>query len=212
MSDSRKALDLLSEFRCVVDSIYGVYLDSTRGFYLLKEQHNKEQQLAIKMLATTAPDLANIGYLDKQKAVYGRGAPNKPNSVILHTCSQAELRARNEERGANHKFIANMCLVAIYQYWEDRYRGAIASALGFEKKDVYSDVMGDIRLLRKSIIHRRAEAVKEVKKCKLLKWFNYGDQIFIDRNMFNELIDKIDEFIAKLTKEIELENCQESKQ
>lgn len=188
MSGKTKALELLAEFYSVVESIYGVYLDSVRGFHLVKTEHIKTQQWAIEMLKKTNPKLANIEYLDRQRMIYGKENPNKIGSVELHQCSQAELKIRNEEGGANHKFIANMCLVSIYQYWEDHYRKEIASVLGKDKNDIQSDIMGDIRLLRLSIIHHGALCKKDVEKCHLLKWFKKGDEIFIDKMKFEQAI------------------------
>lgn len=198
MTDRDKALELLYEFCSVVDSIYGVYLDSTRGFHLVKEQQTKLQQQAVQMLKVTQPELADIESLGKKAMHYSRGDPNKPESVIVHTCSQAELKVRNEKGGANHKFIANMCLVSIYQYWEDEYRGKIEQALGLEKNIVQSDTMGDIRWLRESIIHNKGVAKKKVEKSKVLKWFKKGAEIFIDNKMFEEMVYQIYMAIAEL--------------
>jgi hypothetical protein len=205
MADYEKALELLSEFYQAVDSIYGVYLDSTRGFYLVKKEHVAEQRWTIKMFEKTNPELANIEHLDMVPAMYGKGDPNKPGSVILHTCSQGELKARNEEGGANHRFIANMCLVSIYQYWEDHYRKQIATVLEKEKNDVESDIMGDIRRLRKSIIHHKGVALNEVRNCKVLRQFNEGDKIFIDKNIFEQVIHEIYAYINGLAREWDAE-------
>jgi len=202
MADSNKAINLLREFYDIVNSIYGVYLDSTRGFDLVKKQQIEVQQLAIQKLAKTHPAIASVDCLDKRKMIYSAGDPNKPDSVVLHACSQAELKARNEKGGHNCQFVANMCLVTIYQYWEDQYRGAIASAFEAEKNAIKSDIMGDIKHLRSSIIHNRAKAVKEVEKCKLLKWFKRGEQISISEDMFKELIRQIYEFIEGLAKKL----------
>ncbi|MHC4460641.1 MAG: hypothetical protein ACYS6W_03270 [Planctomycetota bacterium] len=191
MIDRDKALELLNEFGGIVNSIYGVYLDSMRGFCLLSETFIEEEKRAIKLLKINNPELANIEYLDKQKSYYGRGDPNKPGSVLLQVSTQAEQKARNEEGGANYKFIANMCLVSIYQYWEDEYRKKIEQALGLEENVVQSDIMGDIRWLRESIIHNKGVAKKKVEKSKVLKWFKKGAEIFIDRNMFEEMVGQI---------------------
>lgn len=200
MADYEKALELLSEFYQAVDSIYGVYLHSTHGLCLLKKEYVATQRLTVKMLEKTNPKLANIEHLDTLPAMYGKGDPNKPGSVMLHTCSQGELKARNEEGGANHRFIANMCLVSIYQYWEDHYRKEIALALGQDKED--SDIMGDIRRLRKSIIHHKGVALREVRNCKILKQFNEGDQIFIDKKMFEQIIYEIYAYINGLARKL----------
>lgn len=199
MTDIDKAKELLNEFGSIVNSIYGVYLDSTRGFYLLSKALIDEQKQAIQLLKKTNPELANLEHLDKQKSYYGRGDPNKPDSVFVQVSTQAEQKARNEDGGANYKFNANMCLVSLYQYWEDEYRGKIEQALGLEKNSVQADIMGDIRWLRESIIHNKAITSKKIRKCKVLKWFKKGDEIFIDKNMFEEMIYHIYKFIEEFS-------------
>jgi hypothetical protein len=52
--------------------------------------------------------------------------------------------------------------------------------------------------LRESIIHNKGVAKKEVEKCKVLKWFEKGDEITIDRNMFKEMVRQIYKDIGEL--------------
>ena len=59
-------------------------------------------------------------------------------------------------------FIANMCLVSLYQYWEDEFRGKIEQVLGLGENVAKADIMGDINWLRQSIIHNKAIASKKV--------------------------------------------------
>lgn len=199
MTDINKALELLNEFGGIVNSIYGVYLDSTRGFYLVNKQHIKMQQQSLKMLKISKPDLANIKYLETRPMNYVKGDPNKPESVIVQASTQAEFKVRNEKGGTNYKFIANMCLVSIYQYWEDKYRKKIEQALGLEENAVKSDIMGDINWLRQSIIHKKAIASKKVEESKLLKWFKKGAEITIDKDMFEEMVSQIYKFIIEFS-------------
>lgn len=198
MTDTDKALEVLNEFGSIVNSIYGVYFDSTRGFSFVKEQLINSQLTTIQAMKKTNPELVvNIEYLDKRKIIYGKGDPSKPESKMLQISTQAELKARNEKGGANYKFIANMCLVSIYQYWEDEYRGKIEQALGLEENAVQSDIMGDINRLRQSIIHNKAIALKKVGKCKVLKWFKKGAEVSIDKDMFEEMVGQIYLFIKE---------------
>lgn len=61
--------------------------------------------------------------------------------------------------------------------------------------------MGDINKFRNSIIHHRAIAKKEVEKCTLLNWYKEGDQIFINKEQFKEIIKHIRAYINKLKSE-----------
>lgn len=94
-----------------------------------------------------------------------------------------------------------MCLISIYQYWEDDYRKKIATLLKKEKTELKEPIMGDIKELRISIIHHKAIALPNVKKCTLLKWYQEGDEIFINKEQFKEIIKHIRAYINKLKSE-----------
>jgi hypothetical protein len=189
---------LLEQFTNVVDSIYGVYLDSTQGFQLVRKQIDETQQKTIEKFGATQPEFANIEYLDRAAMLYGKGDPNEPDAVLLHRCTQAEFKARNEKGGNNFRFVANVCLVALYQYWEDFFREQIATSLGVAKNDIVSPVIGDIRYFRQSIIHNDGIAIREVEKCVVLKWFNRGDVLYLDPDKFETLVFEVKTFIRGL--------------
>ena len=48
--------------------------------------------------------------------------------------------------------------------------------------------MGDLRLIRISIIHHAGIGLKDIEKCELLKWYKEGDLIFIDKTKFEDII------------------------
>jgi hypothetical protein len=85
-------------------------------------------------------------------------------------------------------FIGNMCLVALYQTWDEVYRPNLAAALGRDKIDC--NLMGDIKEYRHSLIHNKGEA-EDMDKCKIIKWFKNGQTIKISENMFLKLLDLI---------------------
>ena len=185
--------EAIKEFNKVLDDIYGIYLDSTRGFHLLREEIIKGQQIISEKTGMSIVDI------DQAKQYYGVGDPNKPDSYILHECTQSQLKKRNEKSGDNYAIIANMCIVLIYQYWEDHYRKNIAEELGYtNKNDLKSDIMGDLRLLRISIVHNKVIAKESVENCKLLQWFKKGDIIYVNEKMFEKIVFYIKDFIKSI--------------
>ncbi len=105
--------DILEGFIVVIDSIYGVYLDSTQGFGLVRKRIDETQQSTIEKFRSSDSELSSIEYLDSSNMLYGKGDPNDPTSILLHKCTQAEFKARNDSGGANFRFVANLCLVAL---------------------------------------------------------------------------------------------------
>ena len=190
----------VDEFERVIDAIYGVYLDSTTGFSELKKLIQSQQRNTLQWLKESRPELATEEYLDGTLFIYGKGDPNKPESIQLHRCTQGQYKSRNSENGLNYLFIGNMVVVSIYQYWEDYYRNEIAKYLGCEKTDLIEPIMGDLRLLRHSIIHHGGVALNDVEKCEVLKWYTKGQNIFIDKTQCEEVITQVKEMISRYRK------------
>lgn len=59
------------------------------------------------------------------------------------------------------------------------------------KKNLEVDIMGDLKYFRESIIHHGGIAIKNIKKCKILKWYQEGEIINIDKEKFEEIIWRI---------------------
>jgi hypothetical protein len=171
------------EFEEIVNMIVGVYTDATIGFDIYQSKFRQISE-------NSSPD-ANVLF----------GNPNAPATEVDHIAAITEVVSRNMETGSNFRFIGNMCLISIYQYWEDDYRKKIAELLGKKKDALKEPIMGDMRLLRNSIIHHRAIAKKEVEECALLNWYKEGDQIFINKDQFKEIIKHIRAYINKLKSE-----------
>ena len=188
----------IDDFEKVVDYIYGVYLDATTGFRKVLEGFKKSQTDSLAVLKETHPELATIDYLDSVHMIYGKGNPNLPEAVELHKCTQKEYKERNSENGLNFRFLGNMALVSLYQYWEDFHRAQIADELGMEKTDLKAPIIGDLRLIRISIIHHAGIALKEIENCELLKWYKEGDEIFIDKAKFEDIIYQIQNMLQDL--------------
>ena len=140
-----KSVNIIANFEKAVDTIYGVYLDSTSGFRELQRKIVNQQLASLHKLQKTNPKLATIEHLDHKAIIYGKGNHNNPESYELHRCTQLEYKERDSEGGLNFLFIGNMALVSIYQYWEDYYRAEISSLFGIPKNELKEPVMGDIR-------------------------------------------------------------------
>ena len=170
------------EFLRKVYDIYGLYLDSTFGFISINK-HITELQKKI-----CSNNKIRIEDFDKKNFSYGRGKPGSKDSYIMHISEIREVKERNKNEGENYKNIANLCLVLIYQYWENYYRKRIANDIGCKKNDLKLDIFGEIRIIRESIIHHRSIALEKVEEFKLLKWFKKGDKIEIDSKKFERII------------------------
>ena len=197
MCDRDQVKTLVEEMRDVIKQVFGIVLDARQGFHHVITTTEQAQAYALREIPRTT-----VETLDRSQYFYGDGPPehhpDDPAAPWLHETTQGELKRRNLPGGLNDMFIGNMGLVAIYTYWEDHYRGQIASALGKDKNDVAAPVFGDIRLIRNSIVHHRGIALDEIERCEVLRWFREGAQISISTDQFRQLSSEVNGFLDAL--------------
>lgn len=180
------------EFLQIVDDIYGLYLDATSAFReWFKKLTDAQKEIISRKLASE--ENSTIEELDQIPFAYG----DKGN--WKHERKSIEVKARNKKGGKNHKIMANLCIVLICQYWE-YYRAKTEKAYNLKRNQIESDLMADFRYLRNSILKHKSMGNREMKKCKILKWFKKGEAINIDEIQFEEIIKLIQNEIPTLYK------------
>ncbi len=172
----------INDFWNQIDEIYGTFLDSTASYHAFRTRIVELQG------STSAQFGKSIDELDQLRFIYGKGPPTDPSTKTQHVITQGELKSRLDKNGHNTLFLANLCVVAIYQYWEDHFRARIAADLGLASGDFKSDLLGDIRQIRIAIVHHGGVGKKDIEKCKLLTWFKAGDVVRIDEDRLYEIV------------------------
>lgn len=91
---------------------------------------------------------------------------------------------------------AKMLIAFTYRLWESNFRPQIAKSLSVSEDRVKSDLMGDIRLIRNCIIHRKSAFTQELPK--RLKIFSQvwniesaPGQLHFSRDMIHSLLEQI---------------------
>jgi len=172
---------IIKEYMDIVSSVYGVYLDGCQGFSSSKKVFEQSQLVTIqnnkKLLAEHGSSAATsycltIEALDSACLIYSKGSKSESNYRMLHYCeTQKEYKSRNSPDGENYKFIGNMALISIYEYWENSCRNKLAVYHQVKQCKIKSTVFGDLRYLRNSIIHHNGVALPDVEKCKKFFWY-----------------------------------------
>jgi hypothetical protein len=189
-SDQVKAVALLNEYAALVGDAYALYLDAGSAMPRFATFIEEQQQRNLKQFKGQADAPQTIEQLDAANFFYGKGDPNYPGSRVQHVSTQGELKARNQEDGSNCRTVSRVVILTIYQFWEDHYRQQFALAVEKAKNDIASDFFGDIRHIRNDIIHHRNYASERVLKCKTLKYFEPGDEIFLSKEEVMEVMVK----------------------
>ena len=187
--------DLFQEFARKLEEQHTYYLDSIVGFSALHERLVAKQNAVKEFLVDH--ELANDQFLDTCSTMYRQLSGKDFTPVSLSpVMKQGDVKARNKEDGKNYFILGANCIVALYSYWEEYLRIEIGIAMGVLRKGatntdktravlnqyVVSDIWGDIRLLRNSIVHKDGVASSDMGKCKIIKCFAPGDTIQLDFN------------------------------
>ena len=172
-----------------VNEINGLYLDTVNG-YKAKVREIDRAKIQLKAMYKTQGGKFDEEAFEKGNFKYRDSSVDKTVDIFSHETSMKNLRERTAEDGQNYIKIGNLCLAQIYQLWEDKYRNRIATDLGIDRNDLKSDIFGDIRLIRISIMHHHGIALKEIEKTKIFQWFKEGDQIYLNQEIFQDFIDR----------------------
>jgi len=164
----------ISEFLLYLDKVYGLYVDSINGYGGVFEmadkmfKENPNQQILL------------IGKDDKLN-----------ETKQLHSVRLSEFRDRNSRGNFNEIMIGNLCLVLIYQLWEDQFRQRIADLKNMAKDDLKVDSFGDLNKIRRAIIHNNFKAGKETKNLKCFNFFVDRDKILVTNREFEQIINRL---------------------
>jgi hypothetical protein len=176
--------DSIEEYTWMCNMLFGTYMDAIWGFELVRGE-------ADKCIANSTGDRPPfMSFIPKD---------HDPDAPIQLTHEQMlarnvnfeladKIAERNSMDGQNCILIAQMTIVTIYQYWEDKYRKKIADELHLtSRNDLKIDGMGDIRQFRISILHNKGLATPEVELTKRFRWFRTGDFIRLDFDRMLEI-------------------------
>ncbi|MGA2503154.1 MAG: hypothetical protein ABSG01_03580 [Anaerolineales bacterium] len=176
------------EFISTIELFYSIYRDCRLSFYITQKDFEKQQEIMLVKYKEQGI-YQSIDDLDMLSVHYGVMEEEIGMLKFIAQISQGEWKKKLGIDGSNIRYIGNMCLVLIYQYWEDYYRDQIAISKGITKDELQSDLFGDIRQLRRSIVHNNGIAIGDVDQCKILKWFKSKDIIFIDAEKMDFLLE-----------------------
>lgn len=149
LTKARAELPILRDFIDFVNNQVGVYMDCLAGF----------QGNTVRIHRQVARVQRPIGrYIkDGQPVIVGASVedPTSPD-VIHHRIIRADhFLAANAEAGFNEQQVCWSIIVFLFAYWNEEVRPQIAAVRGVKPNDVKVDALGDLRHIRKSIIHNK---------------------------------------------------------
>jgi hypothetical protein len=168
----------ICDFQQYCQKLYICYSFAVLG---LEEQSKKFSKLK--------PDMS-------KSLIVGKGNPDDGN---WHgSMNIGEFLSASHRSGSFSDTIAKSFLTSIYSSWDEVYRHQISEENGVNPKSVKSDLMGDLRLIRHCIVHKKSILTDEVKKLKELTWKLPTGYFQVSGEMFQSLIEQINKMIVRI--------------
>lgn len=181
---------LFHELSKKIENQHTLYLDSISGYSILHERILKKQADIKSILGNH--ECASTEFQDTCSTIYKQFADKDYRPVSMSpVMKQGDVKSRTNINGQNYLMLGEQCIVSMFSYWEEYLRLEIGIAIGVlpenakpTKKNkeilnvhVTSNIWGDIRYLRNSIVHNNSVAIKEMSKCKIITCFPPGNEI-----------------------------------
>lgn len=140
-------LDILRTFIDFVNSQVGVYCDCLAGF-----QGNK---VRIERQTARVQRPVSQRIEDGQPVIVWASVEDPASPDVLHhrIIRANEFVTVNSEAGFNEQQLCWSIIVFLFAYWDEEVRPQIAQVREVKTNDVKIDALGDLRILRKNIIH-----------------------------------------------------------
>jgi hypothetical protein len=148
--DMDKALAELGILRGFIDFVnrqVGVYCDCLAGFA------GNKVRIERQIPRVQRPTSRRI--VDGQLVIVWASVEDPARPDILHhrIIRADEFISANAEAGFNEQQVCWSIIVFVFAYWDEEIRPQIARVRGVATDDVKVDALGDLRLLRRSIVH-----------------------------------------------------------
>lgn len=187
-------VEILRGFIDFVNSQVGVYMDCLAGFegntVRIHRQVARVQRPTGRRIENGQPVMMYASIED----------PRLPD-VIHHRIIRAEdFIAANAQAGFNEQQVCWSIIVFLFTYWEDEIRPQIARVRGVEKDEVMVDALGDLRIVRRSIIHNKGtiSAANHAKLKKMAELFKPAEKIALSHDQMHKLFVIVKQAIAEI--------------
>jgi hypothetical protein len=140
-------LDIAQKFTDFINRQVGVYCDSLTAFTGNKARIERHLAHVMRPSRRYVEDgVPHVMWASFEE-------PNRPEPLLHRIIPTKQFADDNSERGYNHQQTCWSAIVFLFSYWDEDIRPALARARGVEPNMITVDAFGDLRVLRKAIIH-----------------------------------------------------------
>jgi hypothetical protein len=141
---------VIHEYIDFVNRQVGVYMDALAGF---EGHHTRVERQIHRISRPVNSGIDNAGQHVVVWASYED--PTKPDVIHNRIIRASDYIAANSKGGSNAQQLSQAVLVFLFTYWEYEIRPRLSALKNVELKEIRSDIMGDMRILRNVILHAK---------------------------------------------------------
>jgi hypothetical protein len=194
-NEQEELVNLCNEFLQEVRTAIQIYLDLISGCQQNLDMANQTTDILEKIGQAIGEER-----LDELRTPVLQETGIDPSNVLFN------LKDRNSSNGINYQFASRMTIVYIFEIWEGCYREEIKRKLKIgDNQKLVAPIMGDLRLLRNSIVHNKGKAKRDVSKCEIIRDFSEHDSIEITPTRMGFIKKQISLLIESLKSSIPVE-------
>lgn len=189
----------ISEFSQFLEAQKGAYSDACAGY---RTNHRDIARQVSRVLKTAGRKLGSDGIPSIVHTSVED--PTAPDVIVSSTRLSSEFLEANSRSGSNEQQMSRAIVIFVYSYWEDVTRYKCAKSLGCHKNEVRLPVLGDLRLIRHTILHDQGILSQQNhKRLEVLnEFFRPSVEVIITHDKMHNIFRLIDKGIAKLTLEV----------
>ncbi len=143
--------DVVHDYIDFINQQVGAYMDALAGF---EGHHTRVERQIARINAPVGTRLNNKG--EEIIVRVGYDDPSRPDVIHNRIIRASDYVKDNSRGGANEQQHSKAILIFVYAYWEHDVRKRLAKSKGVKSDRIQSDIMGDLRILRNAILHRKS--------------------------------------------------------
>ncbi len=194
MDKATRELPILQNFIEFINRQVGVYCDSISSF------SGNKARVEIQKARVNRPSKVSIKNGQSTVMWSSYEDPSSPDVLHHRIIKVDDFIQVNSESGFNEQQICWSIIVFIFAYWDEEIRPQVAKIRNIVPNDIKIDEFGDLRILRKAIIHNMGVLTKvEYDKIKVLNdLVKPDDKIVFTHDQMHKLLIHIKQGVARL--------------
>ena len=187
--------DIIREYIDFVNNQVGVYMDALAGFAghkvrIERQVHRISKASGIRIDECGNKVVMRTSYED----------PTQPDVIHNRIIRTKEYIAANDSGGTNEQQLAQALLIFIFTFWEDEIRPRLSISKRVDPKEIESDIMGDLRILRNVILHSKGVIRPDkYKSLKLIQYmFKENEKVYVSYENMHKIFVLIKQDCARI--------------